>query len=330
MTDRPDISVVMCTYNRADMLRRQLESLMDQKTSGEFSYEIVVVDDASTDDTPDVVKQFQGRAGPTVRYVRGEGRGVAPARNTAVAEASGEWIAFTDDDQVNEPDWLYILFDLARRTGADCVGGARDLRLEAEPDIPLTPQTRGILGAMHHDEAQVFVRDDMPSTGSVLVKQSIFDVVGPFDESLAWSGEDDLFARRILRAGLCVWFTPRSVVHHLIPPYRVTPAFFRWISLRVGVALAEVDHRMHGRGLVLLRAVARTAMVLAVHVPRLAWASLTGDRAGALDRKCAVWRAMTYTYETLYLFAPRLFPRGRVLDRLKLRAEREIPEASPK
>jgi len=186
---------------------------------------------------------------------------------------------------------------------------------------------------MHHEEMQVTRRDDMPSTGSVMAKRSVFEAVGLFDESLEWSGEDDLFARQVLKARFRVWFTPRSVVHHLIPAYRLTPEFFRWISLRVGVALAEVDCRMRGRAAVLARAAARLVLVALVHAPQLLAAKATGDKAAALDRRCAIWRAMTYTYETLFLFAPRLFPQERRLEQFKLRAERQslgVGEARPR
>ena len=94
-----DISVVICTYNRASMLRLALDALVGQETGGAFTYEIVAVDDGSTDDTPAVIAEFAGNASVAVRRVAGGGQGVAHARNRGAEEARGGWVAYTDDDQ---------------------------------------------------------------------------------------------------------------------------------------------------------------------------------------------------------------------------------------
>jgi len=325
-----DISVVLCTYNRADVLRLQLESPVDQTTEGAFTYEIVVVDDASTDNTREVVEEFQANPTVTVRYAEAGGLGVAHARNRAAEEATGEWVAFTDDDQVNEHDWLLHLYDMARKKNADCVGGTRDLRLPCEPPFALTRQLRSILGEKFFPETRIYLRDDMPTTGSVLIRRSAFDVIGPFDDTLYWSGEDDLFARRILAAGLVVWFAPKSIVHHIIPEHRLTESYFRWASLRVGVAFAEVDQRALGKGRTLINALARLGRVMFMHLPLLGVATLKGDRSAAIDRTCYCWRAISYTYQALHALAPGFFPRERFFENLKMRAERDTLGASKK
>lgn len=325
-----DISVVLCTYNRADVLRLQLESLIHQKTENTFTYEIVVVDDASTDNTRDVVEEFKRNAGVDVRYAQAGGLGVAHARNRAAEEATGDWVAFTDDDQVNEKDWLFELYDMARKKNADCVGGTRDLKLPCEPPFALTPQMRSILGEKFFPDSRIYVRDDMPTTGSILIRRSAFGVIGPFDDTLYWSGEDDLFARRILAAGLVVWFAPKSVVHHIIPEHRLSESYFRWASLRVGVAFAEVDQRAMGKGRTFINAFARLGRAALVHAPLFLLARLKRDQSAAIDRMCYCWRATSYTYQALHAMAPRLFPRERFFENLKMRAERDTLGAANK
>src|SRR5262245_56043964 len=119
----PLVSIVVCTHNRADNLRAAVASLYDLATRGRFDYEIVVVDNASTDDTPAVVAEADCLSPHRVRYVFEGRKGISPARNRGVREAAGSWIAFFDDDQLAEPQWLAELWDLAEAKQVDGVGG---------------------------------------------------------------------------------------------------------------------------------------------------------------------------------------------------------------
>ena len=318
----PDISVVLCTYNRAVLLPSVLDALVTQETHNEFRYEIVVVDDASTDETADVFQRVEARAAVPMRYVRAGGNGVAQARNRGIAAARGKWVAFTDDDQVNAANWLIELFHVAQETAADCVGGAVELALEFPPAIPLTAQTRGILGAKTRPKARVYTRQTVPGTGNVMIKKSVFNRVGGFDDALVWGGEDDEFMQRVLRADLHVWFTPKSVVRHLIPPYRLEVKYYRWVSLRVGVAFAEVDTKTRGRMIMLVLGAGRTVKALLFHLPRLVAAILSGNAAAALEQRCYLWRAVGYLRQGLYLMVPWLFRQRRFFTGLKFRDER--------
>jgi len=318
----PNISIVICTYNRADLLRIALESLIRQKTEGEFDYEVVVVDDRSSDQTPEVVAEFAARSPVPVRYVRAEGEGVARARNRGVEEARGEWVAYTDDDQWNDQDWLYELVMAARKAGVDCVGGVVELQLPTEASLPLTPVTESILGRKINPEGLIRHLMDCPGTGNVMFKRSVFDTVGLFDNALAWGGEDADFMLRVLNAGIPVWFTPTSIVHHMISPYRVTEIYFRWASLRVGVALAEVDAKVRGRANLALRCVARIGQALLINIPQLIRASLARDAGRVLEYKCLLWRVVSYTRQTVHLLAPRAFKQERFFSSLKFRGER--------
>src|SRR5690349_14582285 len=102
----PKITIVVCTYNRSAMLRDALRSLYDLRTAGEFTYEVLVVDNNSPDDTPAAIEQCSRESRALLRGVRETKPGVAAARNRGVREAHGEWIAFFDDDQIADADWL--------------------------------------------------------------------------------------------------------------------------------------------------------------------------------------------------------------------------------
>ena len=115
------------------MLRAALESLTRLRTQPEFDYEVLVVDDGSTDETARVVQSVMDTSVVDIRYLRQENRGIAGARNTGVFHARGSWVAFFDDDQLAEPDWLVHLLAAASSSGADCVGGPA--LLSAAPPI---------------------------------------------------------------------------------------------------------------------------------------------------------------------------------------------------
>jgi glycosyltransferase involved in cell wall biosynthesis len=93
----PIISVVIATYNRASLLRETLDSIVTQSFR---DFEIIVVDDGSTDGTEAVVRSY----GPTLRYIRQENRGPSAARNLGIQNARANWISIQDSDDICTPD----------------------------------------------------------------------------------------------------------------------------------------------------------------------------------------------------------------------------------
>src|SRR5690242_18074557 len=103
MSSKPVISVVICTRNRAILLSRALTSIVEQAFPSD-AYKIVIVDNGSTDDTPEIRQHFQAAA--ALRYLREERIGLCVARNTGWSNARGRYIAFFDDDAIAGPTWL--------------------------------------------------------------------------------------------------------------------------------------------------------------------------------------------------------------------------------
>lgn len=147
------VSVVVCTYNRRETLAGALASVLGQETGEQFGLEIVVVDDASTDGTREVVEALAKVSTVPVRYVREEGRGVPFARNRGIAEARDEWIAFLDDDEIADPDWLRELLRDADRTGARVLGGVCRLKCSEATPLSYGGLTRAVLGEHYHGES---------------------------------------------------------------------------------------------------------------------------------------------------------------------------------
>ncbi|MFC1843886.1 glycosyltransferase family 2 protein, partial [Thermodesulfobacteriota bacterium] len=178
----PLISIIVPTYNRSEMLRGAIESLLQQETDGKFSYEILIIDDASTDETGKVVGEIIKRSPGLVRYVKGEGKGYTCALNRGLAESHGEWLALFDDDELARPDWLKELYTFAVRIDSQCVGGCRVLALPEEELVRLGPVCRGLLGEklLKREELKCGYKSH-PGGGHMLIKRTVFNGVGVFD-----------------------------------------------------------------------------------------------------------------------------------------------------
>lgn len=295
MRKPPDISVVVCTYNRAEILRRALASLAVQRCPTDLEYEIVVVDDGSTDHTADVVREANRCTQCRVIYVRESGRGVSAARNAGVAAAHGGWIAFTDDDQIARSDWLVNLWRAQIQTGAECIGGARTLELPEATLRGMPTQTRLLLGEISTEgDLRACSRDALVCTGNLLVRRSLVLQAGGFDETLTQGGEDTDLLIRIRRAGHTCWFTPRAVVGHIIPTYRLGEDYLLWAAMRGGDCYAVRDVREWGIGKSSVVALARLVQGALIHVPAMLFARLCGRHAYATAYKCRLMRAIAY------------------------------------
>jgi glycosyltransferase involved in cell wall biosynthesis len=318
-----DVTVVVCTYNRAALLRRTLASLAELETGGRFTYELLVVDNASTDDTPAVIVEAAARCPVPLRSVRETSPGISSARNRGLAEAHTEWIAFFDDDQLAEPQWLAALLETAEKNHVLCVGGPVFPLLPPECPAALAPTLqRLLLQTRPCRKVRRCGRKLVPTGGNIMVHRRVFAQVGGYDEAFQEGGEDTDFYHRCRRAGFDAWFNPAAAAHHLIPSSRIKPAYLRWNALRAGWVFARRDYDQWGLAGVMLLTGARLGQGLALRLPRLAWARLRGDQGKALTLSCRLWLMQSYVRRTLNLLAPRLFAQREFVSKLEFRSER--------
>jgi GT2 family glycosyltransferase len=316
------IDVIVTTYNRARMLEQALESLLRQDLDDGCSPEILVVDNASTDSTRAVVESLAARSDLPVRYFCEGARGVAHARRRGVREATAEWLAFFDDDQLADRRWVSELVAVARDSGSRCVGGRVTLAME-EPRSALPAFCRGLLGETPSAEpGGPYTGKRLPGTGNVLVHRSVFEAVGPFDAALDQGAEDAEFFRRVRRAGFSMWYAPRARVVHRAPAYRASREYLVWVARRHGAAYATIDAKEGGRGQVVRNALLRAGQALALTVPLLLRARVSGDAAMLLELRCRLARAGGYERQALRLVAPRVFAQARFFEGLDFREER--------
>ena len=203
--DAPAVAVVVPTRDRAGYLEFALSSLLDQRDPG--PHELLVVDDGSRDETPQVIE----RAG--VRGLRLDpGRGLNAARNAGIAATAAPVVAFVDDDVWAPPGWLRALAEGARRhPDAGAYGGPIRGRLEGpaprgcgrEP----APITTLDLGAEDRDAERVW-------GANLAVRREAVERIGGFDEALAGSGDEVEWLERLRAAGGRVVYLAAAGLDH--------------------------------------------------------------------------------------------------------------------
>ncbi len=198
----PKISVIVCTYNGEKTLRPCLQSL---KRLNYHDYEILVVDDGSSDQTPQIAREF-----PDVRYFRQLHEGLGAARNYGARESTGEFLAYTDDDCEADEDWLLFLAHAFLVSGFDAAGG---------PNIPppATGLTQACVTAAPGSPTHVLIGDraaeHLPGC-NLAVSRAAFDRVGGFGEEYRAAGDDVDFCWRLIEQGLEIGFVPGAFVWH--------------------------------------------------------------------------------------------------------------------
>ena len=317
-----DISVLVCTYNRKEQLRYALDSIIHQETEGGLTFEIVIIDDGSTDGTEDAVKEIiKNTTTVPIRYVHKEGGGIADARNRSIAEARGSWIALFDDDQWAQSQWLAELYRVAMENEADCVGGTRVLDLPDSDNFKLGPVSRWMLGEqIRGTEPRRYSNRESPNTGNVIIRRKLFERVGIFDAGLLMGGSDCDFFWRARMQDAVMWCAPKAIVHHITPESRLHDEYFRRASLRDGLSAAWVRYKHNGRLRWLLALGRRIFRSFARDVWLLLIALVLRDKSKQLDRKCRLWHTLGYVRGSMSLLAPKVFSQKRFFDILNFRS----------
>jgi len=198
---KPRVSVVVCTYNGGRTLKQCLRSLRELDYP---DYEVIVVDDGSTDDTRTILRRF-----PDVRAILQPNLGLSAARNVGLTEATGEIIAYTDSDCYADPDWLTHLVDQLQQTGAAAVGGPN-----------LTPDDGWVaacVAAAPGQPTHVLEKDQeaehIPGCNMAFRREALVAING-FDPAYRIAGDDVDVCWRLQQAGRWITFAPGAFVWH--------------------------------------------------------------------------------------------------------------------
>lgn len=226
------LTVAVCTWNRAARLDTTLSGLERLRVPGGAAWEVLVVDNGSTDDTPAVCKRHADQL--PVRWVFEAQPGIGAARNRAVAEAGGRYILWTDDDATVATDWAEKLLEAFDRFGADLVFGRVDPVWEAgHPPGWYTPAFAGMFALLDLGGPPRIITDPWAVGFNVNMafRRELPAKVGKYRTDVG-AGEDSDLCLRAHKAGAVVAYQPEAVVHHHIPAARCTKRFSRLYAWR--------------------------------------------------------------------------------------------------
>jgi len=242
------VTVTIQTYNRCGLLAETLESLRSLRGPAAVEYEILVVDNNSTDGTAQVLEKYGRLLAPRLRSVFEPQQGLSHARNRALREAQGQIVSFLDDDVLVDPDWLSAVVGAFERYQADVVGGKSYLIYRSRRPSWLSEHYEFFLSRLDYgDRAIVGVDQDLYGLNFSVRRGTILRA-GGFDPSLGRcgsvslrSGEESDLLRRVRALGGVVVYEPRAVVGHIIAGDRLRMKWFLRRAFAAGVDLETMQ-----------------------------------------------------------------------------------------
>lgn len=244
-----DFSVVIATYNGANRVGTVLERLRSQHSTHAFTWEVVVVDNNSVDNTSAAIAAYQADFPVSLRYVFEAQQGLAFARSRGIREAQGRWVAFLDDDNLPAEDWL---FQAHQFTQAHPHIGAFNGQIHAAYEVEPPPDVKKVAvflaiverGSTPHRYDRV-----LPPGAGLVVKRQVWldhvpqNLVLVGRTSAAMLASEDIEAiLHIQKAGWEIWYNPEMHLDHQIPAWRTERSYL--LKLVRGMGLARHHIRM--------------------------------------------------------------------------------------
>lgn len=235
MKSKLSVDIIICTYNNAPLLERALEAISQQKVSPGIDWQVLVVNNNCTDESPEVVEKYTPNFPVPLKTVVETEQGLHHARLCGIKNTSGDWVAFVDDDCLIAEDFVQELAEFAsERPNCGAFGAKIILEWEIEPP-PLYALRRkwAFAGRNHGDHPKR--RDWIAGTGMILKRKAI-EASGWLDQQFLEdrtgkslvSGGDVEMSKRIAAISE-VWYNPACELRHLIPARRLTRVYLRKI-----------------------------------------------------------------------------------------------------
>lgn len=227
------LSVIVATFNRAEYLKKNLQGL-DNQSLAHTLYEIIVVDNASTDNTREVVEYYRSGM-ENLRYVHEAKPGLNEARNTGFQQAKGVYIAYLDDDAVPHHNWAESIIEAFSSVNPQpgVVGGPTLPVWEVERPHWLTSKFEKALSMVYYGNEKKFLkgREFLVGANMVFLKTALIQI-GGFTSGLdriqnkLLSGGDTAAIEKIKRLGYTVYYDPDIAVDHYVSQNRLNREWF--------------------------------------------------------------------------------------------------------
>jgi glycosyltransferase involved in cell wall biosynthesis len=243
MENNIQISVVICTYNRAAYIEAALNSLVHQ-TCNKNLYEVIVVNNNSTDNTETICQSFiAANADYSFYFLNEPKQGASYARNTGAALAKGALLCFMDDDAVAEPDYLEKIIDFFKaHPNAGGLGGRIIPRyIPSEPKW-MSYYVSSLVGNFDYSPVIcVFAPGKYPLESNMIIRTDDFRSVGGFNEMLPGvvgtvriGGEGKDFFYKLQALGKQIYYHPQIIVHHVVEVKKLTKEYMYRVASGIG------------------------------------------------------------------------------------------------
>lgn len=245
------ISVIICTWNRSKSLAGVLTSLETSIVPENLEWEVLIMDNNSTDDTRKVCESFAAKNPRRYRYFFHGTQGKTNALNAGIRETRSEILALTDDDVTVDPHWVAQIYDMFQKYDCAAIGGKI---------IPIwkckKPSWIALDGPLRHSACGgivYFDKGDFPCQLSATVfganmglRKPIFEKYGPYRADLnrindLLGGEDTEYCRRLMHAGERLMYAPKAVVYHPVEEFRTTKKYMRSFAYHYGRWTIRID-----------------------------------------------------------------------------------------
>ncbi len=245
MASKPSVSFIICTYNRAEYLHDSLLSLLQTNVSPE-KFEILIVDNNSTDETAAVVQIIaEAHSLFQFRVIKESQQGLSHARNRGITEARAPFVVFLDDDIRASKSLIsaWIAF-FNEHPEAMAAGGKIHIQFDDPRPDWISHFLLPLLGYHNLGNSQKsYPQNKYPFGGNMGFKKSVFDAVGLFDADLGRKGsslsageEKELF-RRIREKNHSIYYVPKAVLYHRVDADRLTIDYIREQALGLGQSM---------------------------------------------------------------------------------------------
>jgi len=236
----PDLTIIICTYNRTHQLGKVIDSILKQSDEIlNIGCEILIVDNNSFDNTKDVIHQYKNENSHSIKYVFEPRPGKSFALNRGIKEATAEQLVFTDDDVVLDSNWIKTVKEAFEEYPHICFGGKVVPVIEG--NLPDWLDNNGTIfygPLVKHDEGEKIREYDntmrMPIGCNLFLRKEIFEKFGYYNTNLGHytknehiGGEETELLTRIRKNGVPILYFPRAVVYHPIDRDRLKRSYFR-------------------------------------------------------------------------------------------------------
>jgi succinoglycan biosynthesis protein ExoM len=234
------VCVCICTFKRPELLKRLLDRLQCQTTQGLFGYSLVIADNDLKQSAKDVVLAYTAASKIEIAYCLEPEQNIALARNKALERSKGNFVAFIDDDEIPQEEWLYNLYTTCTSRNVDGVLGPVRPYFD---HVPPRWVTKGKFFDRPEYHTGYKLSSSQTRTGNVLFKREIITgIKGPFRAEFRTGSEDIDFFKRMVDNGRVFIWCKEAAVYELIPPARCKRVYQIKKALLNGANSLKYEH----------------------------------------------------------------------------------------